>query len=106
MKAFAFVALLAPPSPALVEEDQILGSRRTEVSMSTGDHLTGVQCPYCKVYLFRAQHPVSGEIVFCAECLAGGWYKEVVEQRGNLFRAFITRESVDNFLRQIRPGGE
>jgi Zn-finger nucleic acid-binding protein len=80
--------------------------------MSTSDHLSGVQCPYCKVDLFRAQDPVSGEIVFCPECLAGGRYKQVVEERGGLIRPFmlirpfITRESVDDFLRKIGPAGE
>jgi hypothetical protein len=74
--------------------------------MSAADHLTGVLCPDCKVYLFRAQHPVSGEIVFCAECLAGGWYKEVIEQRGGLIGSFIARQSVDDFLRKIGSPGE
>ena len=74
--------------------------------MSTLDHLTGVRCPNCNVHLFRMQDPVAGEIVFCSECLAGGGYKEVVEQRGALSGSFITRQSADDFLRKIRPLGE
>ena len=74
--------------------------------MATLDHLTGIKCPQCGVNLFRASDPVSGEIVFCSICLAGGDHKQVVEHGANLTRPFLTRQSADDFLRKIRPGGE
>jgi uncharacterized Zn finger protein (UPF0148 family) len=73
--------------------------------MSIIDHLTDIRCPNCNVYLFRALDPVDGEIVFCSECLAGGRCKEVTKQRGALNGSFVTRQSADDFLRKIRPGG-
>lgn len=74
--------------------------------MTISDHLTSDRCPNCKVYLFRAKDAVSGEIVFCSECLAGGSYKEVVEKRGGLASGYVTRQRVDDFLREIRADGE
>jgi hypothetical protein len=73
--------------------------------MSITDHLSELQCPHCKVPLLRALDLVASPIVFCSECLAGGRYKEVMQQRGALTGNFVTRQSADEFLRKIRPDG-
>ena len=75
------------------------------VLMSILDHLTDIRCPNCDVQLFCALDPVAGEIVFCSECLAGGRCAEVTEQRGALTGNFVTRQSADDYLRKVRPGG-
>jgi hypothetical protein len=76
-----------------------------ESYMSILDHLTDIRCPNCDVQLFCALDPVAGEIVFCSECLAGGRCAEVTEQRGALTGNFVTRQSADDYLRKVRPGG-
>jgi hypothetical protein len=58
--------------------------------MSITDHLSELQCPHCKVQLLRALDLVAGPIVFCSECLAGGRYKEGMQQRGALTASFVT----------------
>jgi hypothetical protein len=73
--------------------------------MNILDHLTEIKCPNCDVQLFRAFDRVAGEIVFCSECLAGGRCTEVAKQRGALTGNFVTRQSADDFLRKVRPGG-
>jgi len=74
--------------------------------MSILDHLTDIRCPNCDVQLFRAFDPVAGEIVFCSECLAGARSTEVTKQNGALTGNFVARQSADEFLRKVRPGGE
>jgi hypothetical protein len=74
--------------------------------MSIIDHLSELRCPSCKVQLFRALDSVAGEILFCSECLAGGRYKDAVEQRGALTASFVTRQTADDYLMKIRPGGK
>jgi hypothetical protein len=74
--------------------------------MSIIDHLSKLHCPSCKVQLFWALDPVAGEIVFCSECLAGGRHKDVVEQRGALTGGFVARQTADDYLMKIRPGGK
>jgi hypothetical protein len=81
--------------------DKISGSEY----MNILDHLTEIRCPNCDVQLFRAFDPVAGEIVFCSECLAGGRCKEATKYRGALTGNFVTRQSADDFLRKVRPGG-
>jgi hypothetical protein len=73
--------------------------------MNILDHLTEIRCPNCDVQLLRAFDPVAGEIVFCSEGLAGGRSKEVTKYRGALTGNFVTRQSADDFLRKVRPGG-
>jgi hypothetical protein len=66
-----------------------------------------LKCPDCDLYLFGAKETVSGnEVVFCTECRAGGGYEEIVKNRGRLTPRFVSRQFVNEFLRQIRPEGE
>jgi hypothetical protein len=74
--------------------------------MSIIDHLTDIRCPNCSVQLFRALDPLVGVIVFCSECLVGGRFTAVAKQRGALTGNFITRQSADDYLREIRSGGQ
>jgi hypothetical protein len=73
--------------------------------MSILDHLTDIRCPNCDVQLFRALDPVVVVIVFCLECLVGGRFTAVAKQRGALTESFVTRQTADDYLRKIRPGG-
>lgn len=73
--------------------------------MATSDHLIPIECPNCKVNLFRATGADGGEIAFCSICGAGGDFEQVVVKRGNLIGGFVAPPQVEEFLRKIRTGG-
>ena len=68
--------------------------------------LTAVACPQCKVNLLRCKDSKAGDMVFCTECLAGGCYKEVIEQQCDLTRQFVTRQFVQDLLREIQAASK
>lgn len=58
-------------------------------------------CPNCRIALVRFARGETEDIVFCPQCRAGGDYKEVLADRGNLEADFLNQQQVDELLRKL-----
>jgi hypothetical protein len=59
-----------------------------------------VHCPTCKIPLIRIPKPTADDIVVCPDCGAGGTFKQVVEEGGNLIGGFLPFGTLQELLRK------
>jgi Zn-finger nucleic acid-binding protein len=67
----------------------------------TAERSLPVICPNCRIALVRYQRFETGDIVFCPQCGAGGDYKEVLEDKGNLAESFVTEQQIEKILHEL-----
>lgn len=68
--------------------------------METEIRDTAIMCPDHGIHLVHIPKPIADDIVVCPRCGMGGTYKYVVEEGGNLVRAYVPLYQVEELLRQ------
>ena len=69
--------------------------------MGVEEYRVCVFCGRCRLHLLQSPESITSPIVFCDYCLSGGPYKEVMEEGKSLTARFVTREQVNQMLREI-----
>lgn len=91
--------MIAEASTA-VHDRWLSGSKGVDIM--TAESPLPVICPKCHIPLVRYQPIETKDIVFCPQCGAGGDYKEVLEDKGNLAEGFVTEKQIDEILHELR----
>lgn len=64
------------------------------------------KCSLHKIPLVHIPKPIADDIVVCPDCGAGGTFKQVVEEGGNLLGSYVPLGTLNELLRKAGYPGK